>query len=231
MQRSPLGRPPLMHTPRRPTALWAPMTMFPNSLTFTTCPPSRRTVCTTIHIVLSSRQTVSRTPNSSILTHVALNIMDTYQDVPRDNPDLVMGWCGIAPPVAVASLRELSHQAYAPCAALSYDSPPCVASAVVVNSSRNSHSCNTYHPAERRLSAVIPRDAAGTIHEMGPCGPSLRIPTAFGGMGPEGETPNDTGHHHHEGWDRALCRTHDAVGTTLVIIRYNQQHERRFEYQ
>jgi hypothetical protein len=26
-------------------------------------------------------------------------------------------------------------------------------------------------------------------------------------------------------------RTHDAVGTTLVIIGHNQQHERRVEYQ
>jgi hypothetical protein len=87
------------------------------------------------------------------LLHLDTRGLEHYghvHDVPRDNPDLVMGWCGIAPPVAAPSLWELSHHAYAPCAALSYDSPPCVASAVVVNSSCNSHACNTYHPAERK---------------------------------------------------------------------------------
>jgi hypothetical protein len=88
---------------------------------------------------------------------------------------------------------------------------------VVVNSSCNSHSCNTYHPAERRLSAVNPRDAAGTQHEMGPCGPSSRIPTAFGGMGPEGEPPNDgpndTGHHYHDEHDGTV----HFAGPTMLL--------------
>jgi hypothetical protein len=91
--------------------------------------------------------------------------------------------------------------------------PHLVASAVVVNSSRNTHSCETYHPAERRLSAIIPRDAAGTLHEMGPCGPSSRIPTAFGGMGPEGEPPNDTGHHYHNEHDG----TGHFAGPTMLL--------------
>jgi hypothetical protein len=117
------------------------------------------------------------------------------QDVPQGVPNRVTSLTECPLPVEVASLPELSRPANNPRGvgmARSYEFPPCVAAAVVVNSSCNSHSCDTYHPAERRLSAVNPRDTAGTLHEMGPCGPSSRIPTAFGGMGPEGEPPNES---------------------------------------
>jgi hypothetical protein len=114
------------------------------------------------------------------LLHPDMRGLEHYghaQGAPRDAHDLVTESTEFPLPVAVKSLRVLSHHAYSPMgAALSCEPPPFVAVAVVVNSCCNSHSCNTYHPAERRLSAVIPRDAAGTLHEMGPCGPSSSNP-------------------------------------------------------
>jgi hypothetical protein len=86
------------------------------------------------------------------LLHPDMRGLEQYghvHDVPRDAPNLVMGSTELPLPVAVPSLRVLSHHAYAPSAALSYEPPPCVATSVVVNSSCNSHSCNTFHPAER----------------------------------------------------------------------------------
>jgi hypothetical protein len=127
------------------------------------------------------------------------------QDVPPQGvPNLVTGPTEDSLPVEEASPTELSRPANSPRdvgMAPSSEFPPCVAAAVVVNSSRNSRPCDTYHPAERRLSAVNPRDVAGTLHEVGPCEPSSRTPTAFAGVGPEGETPNDTGHHYHDEHD------------------------------
>jgi hypothetical protein len=84
------------------------------------------------------------------------------------------------------------------------------------NSSRSTHSCISNNPAKHRLSAVNPRDAAGSLSELGPCGPCPTVPTADAGMGPGGEPPTQAGHHCHAEHDG----TGHFAGPTMLFGKH-----------
>jgi hypothetical protein len=65
---------------------------------------------------------------------------------PYDTPSLATGWCDVPP---AANLRVCPEYTIG----LGYETPPCVASVVVDESSRSTYSNNTNNPVERRLSA------------------------------------------------------------------------------
>jgi hypothetical protein len=93
---------------------------------------------------------------------------------PNATPQLAMEWCRV-PPVADPRVCPTNPMQ-------GYETPPCVAPVDCQTSSRFTYSCNTVNPVEHRLSAVSPRDAAGSLGESGPCGPvPVTAPTADGG--------------------------------------------------
>jgi hypothetical protein len=113
-----------------------------------------------VHDYSDCSAATANSEHNSQLLHPDMRGLEHYgyvQDVLQGVLDLVTGSTEFPLPVAVPSLRVLSQHANSPMgtAALSYEFPPCVAAAVVVNSSCNSHSCNTYHPAERRRGALV----------------------------------------------------------------------------
>jgi hypothetical protein len=119
---------------------------------------------------------------------IPLDVGPTGND-PHATPVLAMEWCSVPPAInpRVCSTKNMQ----------SCVTPPCVASAVVDESSCCSYSSNTNNPVEHRLSAVILRDAAGSLGESGPSGPVPKVPTTDGGMGPRGGPPIETGHRCH----------------------------------